>query len=454
MKNLNKIVRETFEKGGCVMSIEEVKACVRDITTLRLPNRLHREIEALPKRKLNIIDTDTLRAKETIYRLVHRLNRQYFNRASIRTGNNPPHGEGVPMYSKIMESMSNYENDNNRYVRIIKLLVEEGLIEMDKNYSTQKGRSRIYKYTEKVINSKLFSYELKHEDSIEMANKHLVRRLEELKKCPIAITAYCIRFKAEMPTEEEVEKHLVEAYKAGHRNSKGKLLKRIGKKSRSRFKGKYVFIEDYIDMYINLRDNFYIPVKGCEKSGGRVVTPFTLMPSIIRSLVKLNGNTLKESDYSAMHPNLVGPIHDVETKGTITHAGVAKYLNKDFDEKTPEEQKKLIKKVKIEHLSYFNMKISMMKHLKVNKYYTECHPELIEAVQEAKKEFGYKDTSSRLFTLETAIMTQVQKELLEKGIDAIYVYDCFMVESHNLEATKEIMQRVAEEFGTNLKVGN
>src|ERR1035437_10361686 len=99
-----------------------------------------------------------------------------------------------------------------------------------------------------------------------------------------------------------------------------------------------------------------IPIDGSAESGGRVVDSFTLMPSWIRNLVKINGKRLIECDYIALHPNIAIKLYGGKTE-YITHGDVALEL------------KLKVLPVKVEHLSFFNKKVWGMKHSFLYDYY-------------------------------------------------------------------------------------
>lgn len=65
-----------------------------------------------------------------------------------------------------------------------------------------------------------------------------------------------------------------------------------------------------------------IPTVGDERSGGRVVDSFTLMPAWIRNEININGKKLTECDYIALHPNIAVKLYD-GIESYLTHPKVA-----------------------------------------------------------------------------------------------------------------------------------
>lgn len=458
MKRVRKLVENMGDMDRKMVTLGDIERMLREKSSeIMVPRGLLDAVDKLTKKELVEVGEDLLLAKETIYRVVQGLNKQYYYRVSNKILRSRKEKSAVPeacpLNAVILRRISNYGSDNYRYKRVMDLLIKRGVIELYKEYSTKASRSRMYNYPESIMKTKLEKYELKHEQSIEMNTDYIVKTIKDVEDNPIAKTAFYTRFKVELPTLEEAEESLVNAYKRGYKNNKGDPLRRIGKKNRNRFKGKCVFIEDYLENYKLLKDSLYMPLIGGDRSGGRVVTPFTLMPSVIRKGIKIRGIELVDCDFSCAHPNMIWKVLGLQIEETITHEMVARYITKGFDSLSEEDKKKAIKKVKREHLMYFNMPHKSMVHLEVHKYYKDKCGDMVEKLIRLKKSRGHKEISSRLFKLEVEIMTEVQKELTKRSIDAVYVYDCFMVEPHNKEYVDYLMQRVALEKGTLMKVG-
>ncbi len=110
-----------------------------------------------------------------------------------------------------------------------------------------------------------------------------------------------------LPTIEEIEEEARRLIKEGYQNKKGKRLIFRNKKGNDYFPdiSNLSFVEDALKIFNYLTKNgLMIPRPGNEKSGGRIVDSFTLMPSWIRKLVKVKGVPMAESDYSCLHPNV------------------------------------------------------------------------------------------------------------------------------------------------------
>jgi hypothetical protein len=187
-----------------------------------------------------------------------------------------------------------------------------------------------------------------------------------------------------------------------------------------------------------------IPIIGTDKSGGRVVDSFTLMPSWIRRLVKIDGKSIVEVDYSALHPNIAMSLYGGLRK-YLTHLQVAENSNIDLSN------------VKIAHLSYFNERVQGMKRSPLYSYYSESEMAMNEAIIKEKKTSlkGHRITSMRMFAKEVEIMTECIKQLNFKGIYVGYIYDALFCKESDAKLVAEIMNTVVLEFNvfTTAKIG-
>lgn len=202
------------------------------------------------------------------------------------------------------------------------------------------------------------------------------------------------------------------------------------------------FVEDNIKLFKALTSKGYlIPTIGGDKSGGRVVDSFTLMPKWIRDEITIDDDKLIECDYTALHPNIAIKLYEGK-QSYITHEIVAK--NCSIEEV----------KAKREHLSFFNKKICHMKSSPVFKYYNQKETEMIENIFHDKKSNNYKVTSVKMFKVEVAIMTDVIKYLNSVGIYVIYVYDALLCKPKDLEIVTETMNRIVLQHGVKTIVKN
>jgi hypothetical protein len=182
-------------------------------------------------------------------------------------------------------------------------------------------------------------------------------------------------------------------------------------------------------IYDYLLTNLNIPIVTGSKAGGRVITKLNMMPSIIRQLVKINGSNINECDYSTLHPNLANMLYG-DSKDKITHDNVAEYLNISRND------------AKIEHLSFFNKRISSMKKSPLYNYYNNKHNTLLTNVINDKKEFNHYITSRKLFSLETQLMEECILIAEKMDIKVIYVFDALYCDDNNKITLNKIMNEV------------
>lgn len=165
---------------------------------------------------------------------------------------------------------------------------------------------------------------------------------------------------------------------------------------------------------------------GSNKSGGRIVDSFTLMPKWIRNLIRIEGEKIKTLDYSCLHPNLANTVYDGCGK-RISHQQVADFLQ--IDRST----------AKIEHLSFFNKRWEGMRKSPLFEYYLVHEPEMMRAIKKEKEEFGHKITSKQLFQAEVELMRKVIIELNNMDILTGYVYDALFCHSKNETHVRQVM---------------
>ncbi|MEZ7500444.1 hypothetical protein QO200_17065 [Flavobacterium sp. Arc3] len=242
-----------------------------------------------------------------------------------------------------------------------------------------------------------------------------------------------------LPTLIEIDDEADRLISMKYKNKKGKILKRLNKHSKSYFKdsSKYSFVEDAVKIFERLIVNgIMIPIPGGAASGGRVVDCFTLMPSWIRNLVKVNGKKISECDYSCLHPNLAISIYGGNSQ-YVTHTKIANSI--DIDEH----------KVKVEHLAFFNMEVWQMKQSPLYNYYKRFENWMLTNIINEKQADNHKHkiTSHRLFRLEVDIMTEVIRILNREYIYVGYVYDAIFFDPTHAERVKEVMDTVVIKLG-------
>jgi len=382
--------------------------------TISIPKKVKYNLEKyVSKKSLKSINGNVDVAIEMCLLIISNLSSTYYRNEKWKALN-----------SIILHSQTKWKSDNTwNYKKIIDLLKigtkkKGAFIEVKinkKGVETFQKRisSKEYKLTDTYLDIGLEEYELKNETLISNREKYLKRKATTFYNNPICQNLIHIYKQIEMRNK--------------HGNSHWKDYK-----NRS-------FVEDNIKLYLNLTKNgLKIFSIGNEKSGGRVVDSFNLMPSWIRNLCKINGKFIKEVDYSTLHPNIAIKIYGGSGRN-INHTDVAKYLG------IPRP------KAKTEHLIFFNEKIEKMNHYNVFNYYFEKESDMLEKLYKDKlsSKYGYKITSRRLFKIEVEIMTKVIEELNAMNIYVIYVYDALCCEPNNKEIVKSVMNKIVKEFGVN-----
>ena len=388
--------------------------------TLHLNHKLIKKIERLPVKNLKKVHKDSKTAKELIMLFLTTFNNTYL--IALKSLENSTKKEGFKqLYSEYLR-----KNIGSNYKAIIKLLINEGIIVKGRNYFVNK-RCTEYRLSKFYFNLKFSEYQIESDLVIKKLEKKNLNLLIQAICNPIARNNLDNLSNLELPSRSKIEKRLLEVAKSGYTNKKGKTLKKLGKKKRV---DHFVYVEDYLDIFDYLTIDYLIPIIS-QNAGGRVYTSLNLLPSLIKEEFGLI-----EVDYSCLHPNLANKIYEGSRK-SITHDIVAQYLGIGR------------KEAKIEHLSFFNKDFLGMSRSPLLKYYMDKEPKMMHNLIIEKKEKGYRDTSLKLFTLETKIMTEVLIQLKENGIYAVYNFDAFLVDLKDVERTKSIMNDVLKKYGVN-----
>lgn len=312
--------------------------------------------------------------------------------------------------------------------------------------------SKQFRLTDTYLKAGLKEYLLTDESIIQQRNKTFYKTLFEAQNNVIAKNLVSVYQQIDLPTLDEVLAKGKQLAKTGKRTKRGKLFTMRNKHDNSYWKDvkERSFVEDNIELFRFLTQRgFMIPVIGGNSSGGRVVDSFNLMPSWIRSMIKIKGESIIECDFKAMHPNLASKIYDGSGKH-ISHQIVAEYLGID------------VAIAKNEHLSFFNKPFYPTKkhHNKgsmvqspVFQYYQNNEANMLNKIKEVKQENGYKKTTYQLFEMEVQIMTQIINLLNQKGIYVMYVYDALYCAESDLDEVKATMNQVINQNGVNTWVG-
>jgi hypothetical protein len=321
------------------------------------------------------------------------------------------------------------------------------IIECDYNRIIGK-KNFYYRFGEAYAGKGIVSYHLQTKEAQRLLNKHFIRVSGKSQSNPIVQNLIQFYENISLPTIDQIWEEGYKLIKLKYMTKKGKLLKKLGKHSRSYFTNpqKYSFIENSIKVFKYLtEDGLIYPEIGNEKSGGRIVDSFTLMPSWIRQMLKVNGEAIMEADYSCLHPNIAVGLYG-GIKEYLTHSDLGLAMSTD------------ISIIKVEHLSFFNKKVWQMKASPLYKYYEKNEPKMLENVIEEKyaSEFKHNITSRRLFAKEVEIMTKVVEELNKEFIYVGYVYDAFICHPNYANRVKEVMDSVILNKGikTSAKLSN
>ena len=360
--------------------------------------------------------------------------------------------------SKQVHEQTKKGNDNTFiYTHIIKALAyksntTDAVIMVKKNeygYETyQEGVAcKEYSLTDTYFNGGLVEYNIKDKGIIQKRNKFFYSQLKNATENTIGNNLIDLYSKIELPSHAEIIFEAKRLTKVNYRTKKGKILTFLNKHPKSYYKDASArsFVEQDIKLFDYLtKRGFMIPIIGTDKSGGRVVDSFTLMPSWIRRLIKIDGKFIVEVDYSALHPNIAMSLYGGSRK-YLTHLQVAKDSNIALSD------------VKIAHLSYFNERVQGMKRSPLYSYYSESETAMNEAIIKEKQMSlkGHRMTSMRMFAKEVEIMTECIKQLNSKGIYVGYVYDALFCKESDAKLVAEIMNTVVLEFNvfTTAKIG-
>ncbi|PKH66703.1 hypothetical protein CXF59_12320 [Flavobacterium sp. ALD4] len=419
-----------------------------NIATIFIPKKVKTHLERfVPNQYLKNIDRDKNIAIEKCLAFVSNLSSTYYADDRFKS-----------LSSTNLDEQSKRGRDNTFvYNHIIKALTYstntiEAIIMVKKNKfgneTYQEGVvCKEYGFTDAYFKGDLVEYIIKDKGILQKRNKFFYSQLKKAHDNPIANNLISLYSTIELPSHAEIRLQGKRLTKVNYRTKKGKILTFLNKHPKSYYKDASArsFVEQNIKLFDYLtKRGFMIPIIGTDKSGGRVVDSFTLMPSWIRSLVKIDGKSIVEVDYSALHPNIAMSLYGGLRK-YLTHIQVAENSNIDLSN------------VKIAHLSYFNERVQGMKRSPIYSYYSESEMVMNEAIIKEKQMSlkEYRITSMRMFAKEVEIMTECIKQLNYKGIYVGYVYDSLFCEESDAKLVAEIMNTVVLKFNvfTTAKIG-
>jgi hypothetical protein len=399
-----------------------------------IPSGIKRELERLPRKLINNIDSDRNKAIELCLLVISFLmitiidvNKEWKIISSV----------------KLHEIVKNEKDNTYKYNHILKALKYADLsnqpiinvkINNEGKETFQSGfESKKFQLHERFKTKSIERHLLKDKSILIKRRKYNLKELNNIIRNPIVHNLLNVYSKLTFPEAEHLLKIGKNLIKIKHTNKKGKQLKSLNKMRRDSFnnRDKISFLEDNLKLYDYLTCNSYlIPRVGCEKSGGRIIDSLVLMPSWIRMTCKIDNEEVVELDYKALHPNLAMKIYGGSTK-FITHQKVAQSLGNEVEE------------IKIEHLSFFNKRVQDMKKSILYEYYQQKEPLALQCLVADKKLHNYKITSRRMFELEVKLMSEAIERLNKKGIYVIYVYDALLCKKSDKETVKKVMKDVA-----------
>jgi hypothetical protein len=401
-----------------------------NVNSLLIPKKSKYNLRKyVPKGMLRAIDSDVDVAVEKCLVFLSNLCSTYYTDDKWKS-----------LSATILHQQTKSKDNTYIYTRIIDVLkhgtTKGAFIEVNDSY-LEREYCKKYRLTDMYLKAGLEEYIIKDSTIVLNQNRLFYEQLNEAMEHPICSNLIKMYPKIELPTPEEllaIGKRLV---KEGHRTKKSKILTVRNKHPYDYWKDvtNRSFVEDNIKLFEFLTNRgFMIPGVGDEKSGGRVVDSFTLMPAWIREQITVDGVKLAEYDYTALHPNIAIKLYD-GTQTYLTHQNVAERTGID------------IKSIKIEHLSFFNKQWLAMLKSPLFAFYSNQEPDMLSRIYNDKKEHGYKVTSAKMFSVEVAIMTDVIKHLSTIGINVLYVYDALLCEEKDKAIVVETMNRIILEHG-------
>jgi hypothetical protein len=350
-----------------------------------------------------------------------------------------------PLNATLLHQQSKSISNTYIYTRIIdalKIGTKTGaFIEVDESYEVG-VQSKSFRLTDTYLKAGLIPYIIQNTCIIQVRNKMFYKQLNVALENPICSNLIKMYPRINLPTTEELVTIGRQLVKDGCRTKKGKILT-----MRNKHKNEYwtdvknrSFVEDNIELFEFLTGRgFMIPASGDEKNGCRVVDSFTLMPGWIRNEITVDGKKLKECDYTALHPNIAISLYH-GNESYISHQNLAERTGIN------------IKKIKMEHLSFFNKNWFGMTESPLFDYYSKNEADMLSRIYQDKKANGHKITSKKMFKVEVDVMTDVVKYLNSKGVFVLYVYDALLCEYKDDAMVIETMNSIILEHGVTTRV--
>ena len=409
---------------------------IRTSNIIKIPSKIERVLTYIvPKHYFTEIDKDFEVAKELVMLVINRL-----------VIVNVEDKDKWFTLSQNQISMMLFGKINKRTIKKVKAIfsllhyeTKNGIIvECDINYIPMK-KSFGYRLSDPYKLKGIVKYELKTDKVKTLYRQHQYVLLKKINNNVIVENLYGMYSKIELPTEQTIIEHAKILIKNKFTTKKGKVLKFRNKKSKS-FDNteKYSYVEDNIDIFNYYTDGGYI-IPTVSDEYFRVTDSFTLLPSWIRDLCKIDNRRLVELDYTALHPNIAISLY----------GGSTEYLTHDLVSETTGIDKSMVKR---QHLMFFNLQLSHMLNSKLIGFYQQYEPEMVKNIVNDKKTYGQTNITKKLFKMEVDIMTSVVKKLNSKNIYVLYIYDALCCHPKHQETVKEIMNETIIEFNVKTKV--
>jgi hypothetical protein len=409
-----------------------------NVNSLLIPKKSEYNLRKyIPKAMLRSIDSDVNVAVEKCLVFLSNLCSTYYTDDKWKS-----------LKADILHQQTKSKDNTYIYTRIIDALKhgtsKGAFIEVNDSY-LEREYCKKYRLTDTYLKVGLVEYIIKDTGIVQNRNKLFFEQLNEAMEHPICSNLVKMYPRIEFPSPKEllaIGKNLV---KQGHKTKKGKILTIRNKHKNDYWKDSdnRSFVEDNILLFEFLTSRgFMIPSVGDDKSGGRVVDSFTLMPAWIREQITVDGIKLTECDYTALHPNIAIKLYGGKLS-YLTHQNVAERTGID------------VNSIKTEHLSFFNKQWLAMLKSPLFAFYSNQEPEMLSRIYKDKKKHGHKVTSSKMFSVEVSVMTDVISHLNMLGINVLYVYDALLCEQKDKTIVVKTMNRIILEHGitTCVKVG-
>jgi hypothetical protein len=416
---------------------------VKQPNLIKIPNKVHAVLKKYtPRKMLRDINKDEETAIEMCLLFLSYLSYTYFNYNNPDVDDKHKRDGWKSLSSIILQDTFG----RGIYKRIIEALMHPtskgSILECDA-LKIVGSKSYSYRLGAAYIGKGIFDYQLQNNYVKSLLLKSFYSKMARAESNIISKNLLKTYRLITLPTIDEITNEANRLIQLDFHTKKGKRLCLLNKHTKDYYKDpkKLSFVEDNVKLFQFLTSNgFMIPDVGKEKNGGRVVDSFTLMPSWIRALVKINGKPLAEIDYKALHPNIAMKLYGGNRK-YITHDAIAEASGVD---------RLLVKK---EHLSFFNKHPEQMKKSPLYDYYMANEEQLMRTLINEKysskdcyditsSKDRYKITSRRMFEVEVNVMTEVIERLNAEEIYVLYIYDALACHPSQAVRVKQVMDEV------------